>query len=300
MSQTMMRNQMLETVTKLFQEDERLALVLADISVAALDPIFEQYPERAFNVGIMEQTMIGVAAGLALEGFIPVAHTIAPFLVERAFEQLKIDFCYQQLGGNFISIGASYDYSTEGATHQAPGDVAVLKSLPAMQIVVPGSAEEFDRLFRASYANSAPTYYRLSTSANNLNQSVEFGKLRLIRKGKQATVLAVGPTLERVLAAVKDMDVTVLYCTTVAPFDGITLRQNFTGDRLIVVEPYYAGALVPDVMQALAGQSVQLTSIGLPHQMLRSYGTVAQLDEIAGFTVASIREQIAQVLSLVK
>ncbi len=296
MSQIVMRTQMIETLTALFKEDERLALVLADISVAALIQVFEHYPDRAVNVGIMEQTMIGVAAGMSLEGFIPVAHTIAPFLVERAFEQLKVDFCYQQLGGNFISIGASYDYSTEGATHQAPGDVMVLKSLPTMQIVVPGTGEEFDNLFRTSYANGAPTYYRLSTTTNAISQSVSFGKLSVLRIGSQATVIAVGPALEQVLAAVDDMDLTILYCTTVAPFDDLTLRQTYTGGKVILVEPYYAGALASDVIMALPGQPVQLTSIGLPHQMLHTYGTVAQLDEIASFTVANIRRQIEQAL----
>jgi transketolase len=102
------------------------------------------------NLGIMEQSLVGVFAGLAMEGFIPVARTFAPFLVERPLEQLKDNFCYQGLGGNFISTGASYDYSAEGMTHQGPGDVQALLGLPGMQIVVPGTALEFERLFRQS------------------------------------------------------------------------------------------------------------------------------------------------------
>ena len=129
---------------------------------------------------------------MAAEGLIPVAHSIAPFLVERPFEQLKDDFCYQQLGGNFISIGANYDYSTDGMTHQAPGDVQILRSLPGMQIVVPGTAREFDALFRESYANGSPTYFRTSLSVNPEDVAVRFGKAEVVRTGTQATVVAVG------------------------------------------------------------------------------------------------------------
>src|SRR5205823_14275489 len=161
-----MRQQMVKTLEELMANDERLVVVLAEISYSLFNKNTIEFAKRILNLGIMEQTMVSVAAGLANEGFIPVVHSITPFLVERPFEQLKDDFCYQRLGGNFISTGASYDYSTEGMTHHGPGDVQILRSLPGMQIVVPGNASEFDQLFRQVYANNAPTYYRMSVSEN--------------------------------------------------------------------------------------------------------------------------------------
>src|SRR5215470_1182343 len=172
-----MRDQMAQTVEAVMARDERVMLVLAEISRTPLDGIFRTYPDRALNVGIMEQTLVSVAAGLAVEGFIPAVHSIAPFLVERPFEQLKDDFCYQRLGGNFISVGGSYDYSTEGMTHHGPGDVQILRSLPGMQVIVPGMPGEFDTLFREAYANDSPTYYRLSLKTNPVEHVVRFGKL---------------------------------------------------------------------------------------------------------------------------
>src|ERR1051326_5034495 len=165
-----MREQMGQTVRALLESDERLVVVLADISAQYFAGT--AHPERVINVGIMEQTMVSVAAGLALEGFIPVLHSIVPFLVERPFEQIKDDFCYQRLGGNFISIGASYDYSTEGMTHHGSADVPILHSLPGMQIVVPGTAGEFDRLFCEAYANGSPTYFRLDATNNPIEYAV--------------------------------------------------------------------------------------------------------------------------------
>src|SRR5713226_8705535 len=206
-----MRQQMGQTVKEVIESDERLVVVLAEISTGYFEGT--SHPERVINVGIMEQTMTSVAAGMALEGFIPVVHSITPFLVERPFEQIKDDFCYQGLGGKFISTGASYDYSTEGMTHHGPGDVQILRSLPGMQIVVPGNAGEFDRLFREAYANASPTYYRMQVSENPIEYPVRFGKLEVIRRGNHTTVIAIGPMLSRVLPAVEDLDVTVLYCT---------------------------------------------------------------------------------------
>jgi transketolase len=115
------------------------------------------------------------------------------------------------VGGNFISTGASYDYSTEGMTHHSPGDVQILHSLPGMQIVVPGTASEFDRLFRETYANGSPTYYRLASTNNPVEYPVRFDKLEIVQRGSQATVIAVGPMLAATREAVKDLDVTLLY-----------------------------------------------------------------------------------------
>jgi len=285
---------MIQTVSELLEGDERLVLVLGDISVDSFTTSLRS--KRIINVGIMEQTMTSVAAGMALEGFIPVLHSITPFLVERPFEQIKDDFCYQELGGNFISIGASYDYSTEGMTHHGPGDVQILHSLPGMQVVVPGTAREFDHLFREAYANGSPTYFRLSASTNPIEHAVRFGKLEVVQTGSQATILAVGPSLAYTLPAVKDLDVTVLYCTTVAPFDAETLRANCQNNKIVLVEPYYAGVLVPDISAAMGRTPVAIASIGVPHQVLSRYGTPQEHDEELGLTPEGIRRQVEQFL----
>src|SRR5277367_5503004 len=157
-----MRKQFVKTVTSIMEQDPRVVLLLGDIGVYGFREAFQRFPKRCYNVGVCEQAMVSLAAGLALEGMIPVVHTIAPFLVERAFEHLKVDFEYQGLGGNFVSVGASYDYSKLGPTHHCPGDGAILKTIPGMHIYVPGHPDEFDVLFRENYHKLAPKYFRLS------------------------------------------------------------------------------------------------------------------------------------------
>jgi transketolase len=292
-----MRAQMGRTIEDLIDVDPWLVIILADISTGYIERPATAHPDRVVNVGIMEQTAISVAAGFALEGFIPVVHSIAPFLVERPFEQIKDDFCYQRLGGNFISIGASYDYGTDGMTHQAPGDVAILRTLPGMEIVVPGTPAEFDSLFREVYADGSPTYVRIHAQRNGADRAVRFGRLDIVRKGSLATVIAVGPMLDRTCEAVGDLDVTVLYCTTVVPFDGETLRSaapgGTTGVRSIVlVEPCYEGTLVPEIVAALHPDPVRIEAIGVPRRVLSRYGGPDEHDVDVGLTATGIRDRI--------
>jgi transketolase len=291
-----MRDQMARTIVDLLGEDPRLFVVLADISEAYFEHASRHHPGRVLNVGIMEQTMVSLAAGTALEGFIPVCHSLVPFLVERPFEQIKDDFCYQGLGGNFVSAGASYDYAAHGMTHHGPGDVAILRTLPGMQIVVPGTAAEFDRLFRQAYANGSPTYFRTSLGQNADDRDVSFGRLEVVRTGQLATVVAVGPMLDPTLAAVEGLDVAVLYATTLAPFDAETLRAMTPTRSVVLVEPFYEGTLIADVVRAVAPDPIRVEAIGVPRRVLFRYGTPEQHDEAIGLTQAGIRHRIGTFL----
>lgn len=292
-----MRKQFVNTIESILPLDERLILLLGDFGVFGFRNSFEQYPKRIYNIGILEQSTVGLAAGLAMCGFIPVVHTIAPFLIERAVEQLKNDFCYQRLGGNFISVGASYDYAALGCTHQCPGDIGILKNLPGMEIVLPGTAQEFDRLFSQSYNNGRPTYFRLSEQTNSKSQNVKFGKATIIKKGKMATIIAVGPLLDRVLEASKNFDVTVLYYTTLAPFDSNTLKNNCPTNKILLCEPYYSGALTNDIIDALSPCPLRIEFAGLPHIFFTNYGTVAQQDKAAKLTAKDINKKIIKLIN---
>jgi transketolase len=290
-----MREQAGETTADLLDEDPRVAVVLAEISTDQFGRALHSHPERAVNVGIMEQTMVGVAAGFAMEGFIPIVHTITPFLVERPLEQIKLDFGYQGLQGTFVSVGGSYDYTGEGFTHHSPADVQVMLTVPGMEVLAPGTPDELDRLFRATYADGHPTYLRTTTTANAGSRSVEVGRLDVIKRGAVATVIAVGPMLDRTLAAVDGMDVTVLYATTVVPFDADGLaREVADAPDVISVTPFLEGTLTPLLTQALAHRPSRFGSIGIGHDVLRKYGTAQEHDHARGLDTGGIREQVSR------
>ena len=291
-----MRKQFVKTIESILKQDEKAILLLGDIGVFGFREAFELYPERVLNIGILEQSTIGLAAGLSMNGLIPIIHTIAPFLVERGIEQLKDDFGYQKLGGNFVSVGASYDYAALGCTHHCPGDVGMLKNIPGMEIILPGTAKEFDVLFKESYANGNPTYYRLSEKANASDYPVKFGQAEIIKKGKLATIIAVGPMLELAMMAAEGLDVTILYYTAVIPFDKKTLKENSESGKILLCEPYYKGALLLEILEALPSIPLLLESIGVPMQMLTNYGTASEHDESIGFTYKNIRKKLLRLI----
>ena len=291
-----MRRRFVDTVESLMASDDRVIVLLGDIGVHSFRQAFAHHPGRVYNLGICVQSMIGVAAGMAREGFVPIVHSIAPFVVERCYEQLKIDFAYQALGGNIVSVGASYDYAMLGATHHCPADVAVLRGIPGVEVVVPGTPQEFDALFRASYDNGHLTYFRLSERSNDRTIDVAWGKAKRMRQGADATVLCVGPTLGAVMAAVEGLDVEVLYFTTLAPFDSEALRSSSASRKIVVVEPFYRGSLATDICESLPGQCIETTWLGVPREFVRQYGSCDDHDGLSGLTPAAIRSVVLEVV----
>ena len=225
MAVTDMRTVFAETASALLAEDPRTAVVLAEISADLFAKAAARYPARVLNVGIREQLMVSVAGGLALTGMRPIAHTYAPFLTERAFEQVKLDLGHQDAHAVLVSIGASYDAASAGRTHQAPEDVALLDSVPGFSVVVPGHPGEVASLLRSAVGalGAGSSYLRLSSGQNAAAWPVS-ASLQEVRSGRRGVVVAVGPMLSPVLSAVSDLDVTVAYATTVRPFDSAGLR----------------------------------------------------------------------------
>jgi len=258
-----MRKQFVKTVEKILTINKKVVLLLGDISVFGFRDSFKNHPSRVYNIGILEQTTVSVAAGLNMAGLIPVVHTIAPFITERCVEQIKNDFGYQKLGGNIVSIGASYDYASLGCTHHCPADVPILKNIPDVQIVVPGSSEEFDTLFNQSFDNNKITYFRLNEKENeNKIPIVQFGMANVIKNGTLGTIIVVGPLLDKVIKAAKNLDVTIIYLTTLRPFDTETIKRNLVGDKILICEPYYSGAITEDVIQACT-RAVKIEFLGV-------------------------------------
>jgi transketolase len=234
--------------------------------------------------------MIGVAAGLALEGYRPVAHSYAPFLVERPYEQVKLDLGHQGLGAVLVSTGASYDAAHEGRTHQAPADVALLSALPGWTIHVPGHNVELERAFRAALRGDDRVYIRMTEETNA--EPVSGDGLVVLRRGRGPLVVAVGPTLDPVLEATAGLDATVAYLSRIRPFDSAGLRDVLEGTDVVLVEPYLAGTSSAAVADALADRPLRLLALGVRDEELRRYGTGAEHRAAHGLDAAGIRASL--------
>ena len=269
------------------RDDEHVEIVLAEIGASSLP----RHP-RVHNVGIREQLMIGVAAGLALERRRVIAHSYAPFLVERPFEQLKIDLAHQGVGAVLVSVGASYDSARSGRTHQAPEDVAVVSALPGWTIDVPGHADEVGPALADALAGEHCVYLRLTDEANAAPHD---GRgLEIVRRGGDDAplVLAVGPTLDQAVAATAELDATVAYLTRVRPFPAAALRAALRGTEVVLVEPYLAGTSAAEIAAAISDRPHRLLALGVARGELRRYGTGDQHRAAHGLDAAGIRASL--------
>lgn len=296
-----MRERFAEVTTELLAAHERLSVVTADLSATLFDKARENHPTRVINLGIREQLLISVAGGLALAGMRPIAHSFAPFLIERPFEQIKLDLNHQGVGAVLVSAGASYDIAGGGRSHQSPGDVALLSTLPDWTVHVPGHPDEAEAQLRAAADGDGLVYIRLSNqdNARPLAPGAEPG-FQVLRRGRAATVVAVGPLADSVLAATEGLDVTVLYAATVRPFDADTLRAVLADQaeaNIVLAEPYLAGTSAGEVAQALPDRPHRVLSLGVGQDELRHYGTPRQHAIAHGLGGAGMRLRIARFLA---
>ncbi len=288
-----MRERFARVAAELLDTDPRVAVLLADITADAFEAARSRHPDRVVNVGIREQLLISVAGGMALAGMRPIAHTFASFLIERPFEQIKLDLNHQGAGAILVSSGASFDYAAAGRTHQSPGDVALLGTLPGWTVHVPGHPDEAERMLRAAAVGSGLVYIRLSALANAAPLAVRRLGFTVLRRGTLATIVAVGPLADAVIEATSGMDVTVLYAPTVRPFDRETLRATLIAPVVVLVEPYLAGTSAAEVANALADLPHRVLGLGVARDELRRYGTPREHQAAHGLDPASLRERIA-------
>jgi transketolase len=292
------REQFARTSIDIIDTDPAAALVYAEISGQYLGDVSRRHPDRVINVGIREQLLVSAGAGLALSGLKPIVHTFGSFLVERPFEQIKLDFVHQGVDGVLVGSGGSFDIAAGGRTHQSPGDVALLSTLPEIAIHVPGSATEVDAAIRASVAAGGVHYVRVVEQTNRADFAHQPGRFHTVRRHPGTpVVVAVGPQLDGVLAATADRPVTVLYANTIRPFDRHGLAAVADSGEVVLVEPYLAGTSAYEVSLALETVPHRLLALGVRQPELRRYGSAEQHIAAHGLDAAGIRAALDRFLA---
>lgn len=302
-----MRDAFTQTMYQVGVEDLKLCVLVGDISHFALQEFAQACPGRFYNVGILESTIISMAAGLAHSGLYPVVHTIAPFIIERGFEQIKLDFCYQELGGTLISVGSAFDYSGLGCSHFCYDDIALIKSLPGSQIVYPAMPHEFKLLFRETYRNGKLTYFRLPANKHSISipeDQITLGKAVTIRPGRDMTVIAAGPQLKTAvegssLLEKNGIDVEVIYPLTIKPFDYQTVYESIKKTRAYIVLEEHAkfGGVGDEVMRAVQGVELKGSChIGIDDRFVHGYGDYKDHCEYIGLTTENLVLQAEKII----
>ncbi len=295
-----LRQEFADTMLAIGPSDPRLVVMVGDISHGILQPFAKACPGRYYNIGICEPTIVNMAAGLNKVGLIPVVHTIAPFITERAYEQIKLDFGYQNLSLNLISVGGAFDYAQLGCSHHCYTDVSLLSHLKRGVVILPASPVEFNKLFREIYTNGLINYFRLPEQPHGIEfdaNDIQFGRGIRVRVGSDVTIAVIGTQLRTALGAAdllagEGISAEVLYFHTLKPFDGDLVRGSLEKTRrLITVEELSAhdGVFNLCLRACLGLGGVVATQIAIT-DFVHGYGTYEELCARVGMTAEGIAQ----------
>jgi transketolase len=257
------RNNFAETFYEAGKKDPRLCLVVADISPAgAIDKFRNDFPDRFINVGVAEQIMIGMVAGMALRGLRPFAYTIATFALFRPYEFIRDDLCYQNLPVTVVGIGGGVNYSTLGGTHHAQEDVAIACTIPNMSVIAPCDPAETRIVTEYLVTQErGPVYFRLGKAGEpdltkNAAEPWQFGKLRYLTRGEDICILSYGPVMKTANEVAesyrsKGKTVSVVSTHTLKPLDveGVTQALRNHAHVIVIEELAPFGGLGPRIKE---------------------------------------------------
>lgn len=305
-----MRKRCLNAVYELAQQNEMVAFVGSDLSPGLLAEMEKAYPERFFMEGIAEANIVGLAAGLALEGFIPYVNTIATFITRRCYEQVAIDVCLHDLPVRLIGNGGGYVYAPLGPTHQAIEDIAIMRALPNMTVTAACDADEMDRLMQASLTWHHPMYIRLAKGGDqiisNPDIGFEIGKavdmIGAVTGKSEVLFISTGVATTQATLSAQTLNncgiqTRVLHFHTIKPLDIATLASAVeqTSHVITVEEHSLIGGLGSAVLEALVDARIPLPArmvrLGIPDKFAGNYGSQLELMKHIGIDAESLTNQ---------
>lgn len=280
-----MRIAFIETLTEIAEKDPNVFLITGDLGFSVFENFVERFPKQFLNVGVAEQNMIGVAAGLALTGKKVFVYSISTFATLRPYEQIRNDVCYQNLPIVIIGGGSVFSYSSFGCTHQPIEDMGALRLLPNMAVIATGDPVEVRALLKEAYKANHPTYIRMAKKGEPVihesEENIKIGKIMQIADGTDITLITNGRALADVVEAGKVLEesgvsVRILEAHTIKPFDErmVLDAAKETGAIITVEDHSVLGGLGTVVAETLALNKVAIpfTRIGVTDEFPSGVG----------------------------
>ena len=305
-----MRDTFARTLHQVAQTDPATFIVVSDISPAAsMAPFRDQFPDHFINVGVAEQSMIGICAGLAARGCTAFAYTIGTFTLYRPFEQVRDDLCYQNLPVTIVGIGGGVSYASLGGTHHTLEDIAVMSALPNMSIVAPCDPAETEAATWACAKHKGPVYLRLGRAGepdltSGSSEAFEFGKLRIVKPGKNICVISYGPIMSMavevatVLEKERGHDVTLVSAHTLKPLDTQGLKLLFDSyEQIVVIEEHSVHGGLGSQIKCLAWDydaKCIISSFSLKDEFIHTYSSQTDLWSAHGLNIDVISKSILE------
>ena len=308
-----MRNRFAEVFFELAQSDDRLCLLVADISPAgSIEKFRKNYPARFINTGVAEQIMIGMSAGMAQRGLRPFVYTIATFALYRPYEFIRNDLAYQNLPVTVVGIGGGITYSTLGATHHAQEDIAVASTIPGLRIIAPADPAETEAATRWCAAQQdGPVYLRLGKAGepdltSHLKTPWTFGKWRQVLAGSDLAIITYGTIAAQCVKAVhmvqeRGLFPSLYFAATIEPMDFQTINEIFSQYRnVLIVEEHVGFGGIGMRLQALGtklNSRLQIDLMSLPNSFSHSYGKHEELLFLNNLDANCIAQRIERISS---
>jgi len=304
-----MRKTCLEMVYELAKKDNNIFFIGSDLGTGTLGEFKRDMPDRFFMEGISEANVVGMAAGLALEGKTVYVNTIASFITRRCFEQVVVDLCLHNVNVRLIGNGGGMVYAPLGPTHEAIEDIAIMRSVPNMTILAPADAEEMRLLMPATVNHKGPIYIRLAKGYDPVvtpeDEDFQIGKAVPIREGKDALIISTGICLRLAKEAADKLadegkEVAILHMPTVKPLDkeAILSYAEKVSAVVAIEEHSVIGGLGSAVAEVIAEADFstprRFRRIGIPDMFPAEYGSQASQMETFQISTGNLIKTIKE------
>lgn len=302
-----MRVAFVETLEKQASKNKDIILISGDLGFSVLDNYISKFPRQYLNAGVSEQNMTGVAAGMAMEGKIPIIYSIVPFATMRNFEQIKNDICYQNLNVKIIGIGSGFSYGPYGHTHYSLEDVGILRTIPGITIFSPGDPIETELVTREALKIKGPVYIRLGKADGAVHDkkfALKTGQGIVVRGGKDIVIFATGIMLFRAIEVSrileKNYSVLIVSMPWIKPLDKKIVLENVKNKKYVfsLEEHFVTGGLGSVIAEILSESKVSLVfkRIGVPDVFSKTTGDQEYMRKINGLSLDQIVSTIKKTI----
>ena len=316
-----MRNAFADEITRIGVEDPDVVLLSGDIGNRLFDDFKDRCPGRVINCGVAEANMMGMAAGMALNGLKPVVYTITPFTTTRCFEQIRVDVCYHEVAVSgtasmflapvlIVGTGAGLSYAQLGPTHHSVEDIAILRTLPGMSVLCPCDPLEVRAALRAAVKHSGPVYMRIGKKGEPAMHAqvpeFEIGRSMTMRAGTDVCLISTGNILPVVkecagLLEQRGISARIQSFPTVKPLDSPALEQLFESYPVVAVVEEHGrigglGSSIAEWLVERGRSTAKLLSFGTGDEFMHVVGTQDYARGYFGLTAARIAADVASAL----
>lgn len=305
-----MRNTFINKITEMAQENKNIMVVTADLGYSVLEEFRDLYPLRYFNVGISEQAMASIAGGMALEGNVVITYSIGNFSTLRCIEQIRNDICYHNANVKIVSVGGGFSYGQLGMSHHATEDIAMMRTIPGMKVLVPSDPEEATAAAEYVINTEGPCYIRLAKNREpKLYDKTDY-KLNkmyhLISGSGKIALISCGPLLKNVISAANKLKsenifVDIYSSPCINPLDISSLNEiSESYDFILTVEEHSItgglGGAVAEIVCGYQERKAVLHRMGLQNCFTSIVGDHDYLCEQYGISADKIADTVCRIM----